>query len=172
MIYTAKGNITCRLEFEKAPLTVTNFAGLIEGTKKHTREGMVRFYDGLTFHRVVPGFVIQGGDPNGSGSGGPGYKFADEFDPTLRHSKAGILSMANSGPGTNGSQFFITLDATPHLNDRHSVFGSVVEGMDVVMAIVADDRMDSVRLIRIGEKAKAFKATEENFQKLLNKGQK
>jgi peptidyl-prolyl cis-trans isomerase A (cyclophilin A) len=121
---------------------VANFVRLAEGTKEWTdprSRSQVKqpYYNGTIFHRVIAGFMIQGGDPLGQGTGGPGYKFADEFDPNLRHSKAGILSMANSGPNTNGGQFFITLDPTPWLNDKHSVFGEIVEGLDVVKKIGA-----------------------------------
>ncbi len=122
---TAKGAFTVELYADRAPLTVENFVNL-------ARAG---FYDGTTFHRVIPGFMAQGGDPEGTGRGGPGYDFGDEFHPTLRHDAAGVLSMANAGPGTNGSQFFITYGPTPHLDDRHSVFGRVTEGMDVVLAL-------------------------------------
>src|SRR3984957_19258006 len=170
-IYTAKGEIVCKLEYEKAPITVTNFVGLAEGTKTHSRTDSKRFYDGLTFHRVVPGFVIQGGDPAGNGSGGPGYQFQNEISPELKHDSAGILAMANAGPNTNGSQFSITLAATPFLDGKYNVFGSVVKGMDVVKSIQVGDKMDSVRIVRVGAKAKAFKATEEKFQALLKKGQ-
>ncbi len=122
---TEKGDIVVELYADRAPLTVENFVNL-------ARAG---FYDGTTFHRVIRGFMAQGGDPTGTGTGGPGYQFGDEFHPSLRHEGPGILSMANAGPGTNGSQFFITHGATPHLDDRHSVFGRVTEGMDVVQAL-------------------------------------
>ena len=137
---TTEGNFTIRLFDEEAPRTVENFVGLAEGTKQwsdpRTNQKVQRpYYDGTIFHRVIDGFMIQGGDPLGQGIGGPGYNFADEFHPKLRHDKEGILSMANRGPNTNGGQFFITLAKTPHLDDRHSVFGEVVEGMDVVKKI-------------------------------------
>jgi peptidyl-prolyl cis-trans isomerase A (cyclophilin A) len=137
---TSEGNFTVRLFDKEAPKTVENFVGLAEGTKEWTdprtsQKVKNTYYDGLIFHRVIDGFMIQGGDPLGQGTGGPGYRFADEFNPKLRHSKAGILSMANSGPNTNGGQFFITLGPTPHLDDKHSVFGEVVSGMDVVRKI-------------------------------------
>jgi len=137
---TTEGDFLVQLHADKAPKTVDNFVGLAEGTKEFTdpRDGKTKsepFYDGIIFHRVIDRFMIQGGDPLGQGIGGPGYKFGDEFHPTLRHDKPGILSMANAGPNTNGSQFFITLGPTPHLDDRHSVFGEVVEGMDVVQRI-------------------------------------
>jgi peptidyl-prolyl cis-trans isomerase A (cyclophilin A) len=137
---TSEGSFTVRLFEDEAPRTVANFVGLAAGTKEWTdpRNGakVTRpYYDGLIFHRVIAGFMIQGGDPLGTGTGGPGYQFADEFGAALRHAKAGILSMANAGPNTNGSQFFITLAPTPWLDGKHSVFGEVVEGMDVVERI-------------------------------------
>jgi peptidyl-prolyl cis-trans isomerase A (cyclophilin A) len=138
---TTEGSFTVRLFDQEVPETVANFVGLAEGTKEWTHPGTQQkmtntpFYDGIVFHRVIDGFMIQGGDPLGQGVGGPGYKFKDEFHPQLRHSKAGILSMANAGPNTNGSQFFITLAPTPHLDNRHSVFGEVTEGMDIVRRI-------------------------------------
>src|SRR5262245_9890003 len=137
---TNQGQFVVRLYDDVAPKTVANFVGLAEGTKEWkdpvTGKPIKRpFYDGLTFHRVINDFMIQGGCPLGTGTGGPGYRFEDEFSPGARHSRAGILSMANAGPGTNGSQFFITLGATPHLDNRHSVFGEVVEGLDVAKAI-------------------------------------
>ena len=138
---TTEGSFTVRLFDQEAPETVANFTGLAEGTKEWTHPGTQKkmtnapFYDGIIFHRVIEGFMIQGGDPLGQGIGGPGYKFKDEFHPSLRHTKAGILSMANAGPNTNGSQFFITLGPTPHLDNRHAVFGEVVEGLDVVKKI-------------------------------------
>ncbi len=139
-IATNHGEMVARLFDKEAPKTVENFVMLAEGKKQWMNprsRTMVRrpYYNNLTFHRVIPKFMIQGGDPEGTGMGGPGYTFADEFHPKLRHSKAGILSMANAGPNTNGGQFFITLGPTPHLNDRHSVFGELVEGMDTLMAI-------------------------------------
>ena len=137
---TSEGNFTARLFDQEAPKTVENFVALAEGTKEWTdprtsQKVKKPYYDNVIFHRVIKGFMIQGGDPLGQGIGGPGYTFADEFHPKARHNKAGVLSMANRGPNTNGGQFFITLAATPHLDDRHTVFGEVVEGMDIVRAI-------------------------------------
>jgi peptidyl-prolyl cis-trans isomerase A (cyclophilin A) len=137
---TSEGSFTVRLFDQEAPNTVANFAGLAEGTKEWTdpktgQKAKRPFYDGLIFHRVIADFMIQGGDPLGTGTGGPGYKFGDEFHPKARHAKAGVLSMANSGPGTNGSQFFITLAPTPWLDNKHTVFGEVVSGMDVIQKI-------------------------------------
>jgi peptidyl-prolyl cis-trans isomerase A (cyclophilin A) len=137
---TSEGNFTIRLFDAEAPNTVANFVGLAEGTKEWTdprtgKKVTQPYYDGIIFHRVIAGFMIQGGDPLGKGIGGPGYEFADEFHPNLRHSKEGMLSMANRGPNTNGGQFFITLGPTPHLNNKHSVFGEVESGLDVVRKI-------------------------------------
>jgi peptidyl-prolyl cis-trans isomerase A (cyclophilin A) len=146
---TSQGNIVIKLLEKEAPKTVENFVGLAEGTKEFTNERTGKkekrpFYDGLVFHRVIPDFMIQGGCPHGSGMGGPGYKFADEFHPSLKHAKPGKLSMANSGPNTNGSQFFITVAATPWLDNRHTIFGEVVEGQDVANKIstLPRDRSD------------------------------
>ncbi|HKE09788.1 MAG TPA: peptidylprolyl isomerase [Candidatus Acidoferrum sp.] len=150
---TSLGNIVCRLFDKEASKTVENFIGLAEGTKEFRdpisgKNEKRAYYDGLTFHRVIPQFMIQGGCPQGDGRGGPGYTFADEFHPSLRHSKPGKLSMANAGPNTNGSQFFITVAATPHLDNRHSIFGEVVEGQDVAVKIseTSRDGMDRPRV--------------------------
>ena len=164
-ITTSRGDIVVRLEYQKTPLTVCNFIALAEGTMANTTGK--RFYDGLTFHRVIADFMIQGGDPLGNGTGGPGYQFPDEIDPTLRHNKPGILSMANSGPGTNGSQFFITHKETPWLDGLHTVFGEVVQGQQVVDAIRQGDRIQRVTIIRNGASAIAFKADQASFDSLL-----
>src|SRR5580700_5856864 len=150
---TSQGNIVVRLLEKEAPNTVANFVGLAEGTKEFTNERTGKkekrpFYDDLIFHRVIPDFMIQGGCPEGTGRGGPGYKFGDEFHPSLKHSKAGKLSMANAGPGTNGSQFFLTVAATPWLDNKHSIFGEVVEGQDIADKIskTSRDGMDRPRV--------------------------
>ena len=166
-VYTSRGVITGKLEYEKVPLTVANFVGLAEGTKTHNRKASKFFYDGLTFHRVIPNFMIQGGDPAGNGSGGPGYQFQDEFDPSLKHDRPGMFSMANAGPGTNGSQFFITHVPTPWLDGKHSIFGKVVRGQDVVNAVQGGDVIDSIRIVRVGAQARAFKATDAAFDAIL-----
>ncbi len=156
---TSKGDIYLFLESKKTPMTVANFVGLSEGTIKNTAKADgVHFYDGLKFHRVIPNFMIQGGCPLGTGTGDPGYKFPDEFDTTLQHVGPGILSMANSGPGTNGSQFFITHVATPWLNGKHTVFGKVVVGQDVVNKIVGNDTILNVIILRKGKEAETFDA--------------
>ncbi len=170
-IITDKGDILVTLHYTKAPLTVINFISLAEGTKalggadKPTGRP---FYDGLKFHRVIKDFMIQGGCPLGTGTGGPGYQFPDEFDPSLTHDGPGVLSMANAGPNTNGSQFFITHTATPHLNKKHSVFGKVVSGQDVVNAIEQNDIINKIEIIRVGEDAKNFQADEAAFAAIMN----
>jgi peptidylprolyl isomerase len=160
-ISTTKGPITLVLEFEKAPLTVANFVGLAEGTLDANKGK--KYFDGLSFHRVVAGFVIQGGDPKGNGTGGPGYRFPNEINPALKHDAPGVLAMANAGADTNGSQFYITLAATPSLDGSYSVFGHVVEGMEVVKKIVQGDKMDRVEILRVGTAAKAFTADQKSF---------
>lgn len=170
-ITTSKGSIVLQLEYEKTPMTVANFVGLAEGefTFRDTLTFDKPYYDGLKFHRVIADFMIQGGDPNGNGSGGPGYKFYDEFNDSLKHSGPGILSMANSGPATNGSQFFITHKETPWLDGKHTVFGHVISGQDVVNAIAQDDLIESIKIIRVGKTAKKWNATKvfnETFTKI------
>ena len=167
-IKTSKGDILLELEYKKVPMTVMNFVGLAEGVLNLQDEGEP-FYDGLNFHRVIPDFMIQGGCPKGDGTGGPGYRFPDEFDPSLKHTGPGILSMANAGPGTNGSQFFITHVATPWLDGKHSVFGHVVEGQNVVNKIKTGDRIESVTIIRVGEDAEKFVCTKQAFSDLVEK---
>ena len=158
---TAKGSILVKLTHDLTPGTVGNFVALAEGNMENKIKPQgVTFYDGLKFHRVIPDFMIQGGCPLGTGTGDPGYKFDDEFHPDLRHDAPGVLSMANSGPGSNGSQFFITHIATPWLDNKHTVFGNVIEGQDVVDAITQGDVLESVEIIRVGEEAKNWNAIE------------
>lgn len=175
-IKTNKGDIIVELEYEKTPVTVANFVSLAEGTSPFVSDSFKgkKYYDGVIFHRVIKDFMIQGGDPTGLGSGSPGYKFKNEIHDSLRHSKAGILSMANAGPGTNGSQFFITHKETPFLDGRHTVFGEVAIGMDVVDSIanvktatapqkdkpVEDVVMKTIEIIRNGKDAKGFDAVQ------------
>lgn len=158
---TAKGSILVKLTHDLTPGTVGNFVGLAEGNLENDAKPQGKpYYNGLKFHRVIPDFMIQGGCPQGTGVGGPGYQFDDEFHPSLRHDGPGVLSMANAGPGTNGSQFFITHVATPWLDDKHTVFGNVVEGQDVVDAVAGGDVIESIEIIREGEEAKKWNAIE------------
>lgn len=158
---TAKGAILVKLTHDLTPGTVGNFVALAEGNLENSARPQGKpYYDGLKFHRVIPDFMIQGGCPQGIGTGGPGYNFDDEFHPELRHDGPGVLSMANSGPGSNGSQFFITHVSTPWLDDKHTVFGHVVEGQDVVDAIAQGDVMDSIEIIRVGDEAQKWNAIE------------
>lgn len=158
---TPKGEILVRLTYDKTPGTVGNFVALAEGNMENTARPQGKpYYDGLKFHRVIADFMIQGGCPLGSGSGDPGYKFDDEFHPELRHSGPGVLSMANAGPGTNGSQFFITHGATPWLDNKHTVFGFVEEGQEVVDGISQGDLIESLEILRIGEEAMNWNAIE------------
>jgi peptidyl-prolyl cis-trans isomerase A (cyclophilin A) len=158
---TAKGSILVKLTHDKTPGTVGNFVGLAEGNLENNEKPQGKpYYNGLKFHRVIPDFMIQGGCPNGTGAGGPGYQFDDEFHPDLKHSGPGVLSMANAGPGTNGSQFFITHVGTPWLDNKHTVFGHVVEGQEVVDAIAQGDTIESVEIIREGDEAKNWNAIE------------
>ncbi len=166
-IVTSRGDILIRLHPERAPLTVMNFVGLAEGAIDNDHAQGRPFYDGLTFHRVEPGFVIQGGDPRGDGTGGPGYRFPTETHPELLHDRPGVVAMANSGPDTNGSQFYITMGPTPHLDGGYNVFGEVLEGMDVVTRIEPGDRMREVRILRSGHAAVGYAASTERFRELL-----
>lgn len=159
IVNTNKGIIKIELTYDKTPGTVGNFVGLAEGKIENKAKALGdAYYNGLKFHRVIPDFMIQGGDPKGNGTGNPGYQFDDEFHPELKHDKAGVLSMANAGPGTNGSQFFITHNATPWLDGKHSVFGFVVEGLDVVNKIQQGDSIKTVEIQRIGKEAENFDA--------------
>ncbi|QTE22918.1 peptidylprolyl isomerase [Polaribacter cellanae] len=158
---TAKGDILVQLEHEKTPGTVGNFVALAEGNLENSvKDQGTPYYNGLKFHRVIPDFMIQGGCPLGTGTGNPGYKFDDEFHPDLKHDAPGKLAMANSGPATNGSQFYITHVPTPWLDGKHTVFGSVIEGQDVVDAVAQGDELSAVEIIRVGADAEAFNAVE------------
>lgn len=167
VIQTRHGAITAELYFAATPLTVANFVGLAEGTIPFQNRPVGKpFYDGLLFHRVVPGFVVQGGDPLGDGEGGPGYEFTDEFSPQLKHDTAGVLAMANGGPNTNGSQFYFTLAAANRLNYKHTVFGRAIRGLDVLPAIREGDAIERVQIIRVGARAEAFRPDAESFTRL------
>lgn len=158
-IHTQKRILTLQLHYKKTTATVGNFVGLAEGSlANEVKQTGTPYYDGLNFHRVIPDFMVQGGCPQGSGVGGPGYQFDDEIDPSLRHHKAGILSMANAGPGTNGSQFFITHVPTPWLDGKHTVFGCVVEGQEIVDSIAQGDIIDKIEIQRIGKDAQDWDA--------------
>ncbi len=158
---TSKGEILINLEFEKTPGTVGNFVALAEGNLENAAKPQgTPYYDGLKFHRVISDFMIQGGCPQGTGTGNPGYQFDDEFHPDLKHDRPGVLSMANAGPGTNGSQFFITHVETPWLDNKHTVFGQVIAGQDIVDTVQQGDTIDSLEIIRKGEAAEKFNAIE------------
>ena len=158
---TTKGEITVKLTYDKTPGTVGNFVALAEGNLENSaKPKKIPYYDGLSFHRVIPDFMIQGGCPQGTGTGDPGYKFDDEFHPDLKHTEPGVLSMANAGPGTNGSQFFITHVATPWLDNKHTVFGNVIEGQNIVDEIAQGDSINSLEIIRVGSEAESWNAVE------------
>lgn len=160
-ITTEKGEILIKLTHKETPGTVGNFVSLAEGKMENSAKPQGKpYYDGIKFHRVIPDFMIQGGDPNGTGAGGPGYNFEDEFHPELKHDTPGVLSMANAGPATNGSQFFITHVATPWLDGKHTVFGNVIEGQDVVDNVAQGDTMQKVEILRVGEEAEKWNAIE------------
>lgn len=172
-IQTSKGDITIQLEYTKTPVTVANFITLAEGTNTFVTDEKIKgkpFYDGLKFHRVIADFMIQGGDPNGNGSGGPGYAFKDEFTDA-KFDKAGILAMANSGPKTNGSQFFITHKDTPWLTGKHTIFGYVTKGQDVVNAIKQDDVINKIVITKMGGEAKKFDAVKVFTDYMANKAE-
>lgn len=158
---TSKGEILVNLEFEKTPGTVGNFVALAEGNLENKAKPQgTKYYDGLKFHRVIPDFMVQGGCPLGTGTGDPGYKFDDEIHPDLKHDGPGVLSMANAGPGTNGSQFFITHIATDWLDGKHTVFGKTIEGQDIVNKIAQGDSIETIEIVRVGAAAEAFNAVE------------
>ena len=158
---TTKGEIKVKLTYDKTPGTVGNFVALAEGNLENSaKPKKTPYYDGLSFHRVIPDFMIQGGCPQGTGTGDPGYKFDDEFHPDLKHTEPGVLSMANAGPGTNGSQFFITHVATPWLDNKHTVFGNVIEGQNIVDEIAQGDSINSLEIIRVGSEAESWNAVE------------
>jgi len=160
-IVTDKGEILGQLTYKKTPGTVGNFVALAEGNLENKAKAQGKpYYNGLKFHRVIPDFMVQGGDPDGTGAGGPGYKFDDEFHTDLKHDKPGVFSMANAGPGTNGSQFFITHIATPWLDNKHTVFGHVIEGQDVVDSIAQGDLIEKMEIVRVGDEAKNWNAVE------------
>lgn len=176
---TTKGEILIALEYKKTPGTVGNFVALAEGNLENSVKPQgTPYYDGLKFHRVIPDFMIQGGCPQGTGTGNPGYKFDDEFHPDLKHDGPGVLSMANSGPGTNGSQFFITHIETPWLDGKHTVFGKVSEGLEIVNTINSEDKIETLEIVRVGKDAKAFNAIESfrtfegSREKLLSEAKK
>lgn len=160
-INTTKGDILVALTYDKTPATVGNFVALAEGNMENSRKPQgTPYYNGLKFHRVIADFMVQGGCPLGTGTGDPGYKFDDEFHPELKHDKPGVLSMANSGPATNGSQFFITHVETPWLDGKHTVFGYVIEGQEVVDGIEQDDILEKIEIVRVGDTAEKFNAIE------------
>jgi FKBP-type peptidyl-prolyl cis-trans isomerase len=169
---TSKGEILVKLTHDKTPGTVGNFVALAEGKKDNSvKEKGAPYYNGLTFHRVIPDFMIQGGCPLGTGTGDAGYKFDDEFHPELKHDKPGVLAMANAGPGTNGSQFYITHIPTPWLDNKHTVFGHLIEGQDIVDTIAQGDALDTLEIVRVGEEAQAWDAVEA-FKEFSSSGEK
>ncbi len=172
VIHTAKGEIILKLFFKETPLACANFAGLAEGKLNSGKPPGTPFYNGLTFHRAVPDFIIQSGCPEGNGRGGPGYTFQDEFTPNLKHNRPGTLAMANNGPNANGSQFYITLTEQNRLNYMHTVFGRVVEGMHTVKKIIKGDVIREVKILRRGAKARAFPCDQNHFNRLKTKVKK